>query len=170
MPCTKEIYGYYGNMNTMAVAHIFYERDSIDSQLQSEQSSFHLFTLVCLLQAIPYYQIPCQRLQPPVNVLRMIITRLQEGDVVDVTKDWTVCWREFTEASSFDIRLTHLTSPPAENLFIKTVTCASKEGCVTIPRRHIDSISGGPGYRVWVNALGTSEAPFAESKTFTVEN
>ncbi|KAB8247439.1 hypothetical protein F9C07_2282690 [Aspergillus flavus] len=100
----------------------------------------------------------------------MIITRPREGDVVDVTKDWTVCWKEFTEASSFDIRLTHLTSPPAENVFIQTVTDAPEEGCITIPGRHIDSIAGGPGYRVWATRVGTSEPPFAESQTFTVEN
>ncbi|KAE8319504.1 hypothetical protein BDV41DRAFT_571134 [Aspergillus transmontanensis] len=63
-----------------------------------------------------------------------------------------------------------MTTPPAENVFIQTVTDAPEKGCVTIPGRHIDGIAGGPGYRVWANALGTSEAPFAESKTFTVEN
>ncbi|KJK60667.1 hypothetical protein P875_00053136 [Aspergillus parasiticus SU-1] len=93
----------------------------------------------------------------------MTITRPQEGDVIDVTNDWTV-------SSSFDIHLTHLTSPPAENVSIQTVTDAPEKGCVTIPGRHIDGIAAGPGYRFWANALETSEARFAESKTFTVEN
>ncbi|KAB8208930.1 hypothetical protein BDV34DRAFT_222185 [Aspergillus parasiticus] len=99
----------------------------------------------------------------------MIITRPREGDVVDVTKDWTVCWEDLVEATSFDIRLTHLTSPPEENVFIKTVTDAPKEGCTTIPGGHIDGIAGGPGYRVWATRVGTSEPPLAESKTFTIE-
>ncbi|KAB8217715.1 hypothetical protein BDV33DRAFT_206074 [Aspergillus novoparasiticus] len=99
----------------------------------------------------------------------MIITRPREGDVVDVTKDWTVGWEDLVEATSFDIRLTHLTSPPAENVFIKTVTDAPKEGCTTIPGGHIDGIAGGPGYRVWATRVGTSEPPLAESKTFTIE-
>ncbi|KAE8371596.1 hypothetical protein BDV26DRAFT_286655 [Aspergillus bertholletiae] len=100
----------------------------------------------------------------------MIITCPKEGDVVDVTKDWTVCWEDLIEATSFDIRLTHLTSPPPENVFIKTVTGAPKEGSTTIPGGHIGDIEGGPGYRVWATHVGTNEAPLAESGTFTVEN
>lgn len=97
MACKKGIYDPNGNINTLTVAHISYKRNSIDSRLQFEQSSFHLYTLIRFIQAKVYYQIPCQRLQTPFNFLKMIITRPREGDVVDVTKDWTVCWKEFTE-------------------------------------------------------------------------
>lgn len=55
MACKKGIYDPYGNINTMTVAHISYKRNSIDSQLQFEQSSFHLYTLIRISQAKVYY-------------------------------------------------------------------------------------------------------------------